>query len=95
MRHSRQRSAITSRAGKRFSPSDVVKAINAQSAIIPAGDIKIGDLDYYVYSNSLIDAVDKINDIPTIVSFRNVYSKEVQDKVLANWVNYGYAPVAR
>jgi len=46
------------------SPSDVVKAINAQSAIIPAGDIKIGDLDYYVYSNSLIDAVDKINDIP-------------------------------
>ncbi len=47
-----------------ISPSDVVKAINAQSAIIPAGDIKIGDLDYYVYSNSLIDVVDKINDIP-------------------------------
>jgi multidrug efflux pump subunit AcrB len=46
------------------SPSDVVKAINAQSAIIPAGDIKIGDLDYYVYSNSLIDLVEKINDIP-------------------------------
>ncbi len=46
------------------SPSDVVKAINAQSAIIPAGDIKIGDLDYYVYSNSLIDVVEKINDIP-------------------------------
>ena len=47
-----------------ISPSDVVKAINSQSAIIPAGDIKIGDLDYYVYSNSLIDVVDKINDIP-------------------------------
>ncbi|HSA61080.1 MAG TPA: efflux RND transporter permease subunit [Nitrospiraceae bacterium] len=47
-----------------ISPSDVVKAINAQSAIIPAGDIKIGDLDYYVYSNSLIDVVEKINDIP-------------------------------
>ena len=46
------------------SPSDVVKAINAQSAIIPAGDVKIGDLNYYVYSNSLIDVVDKINDIP-------------------------------
>ena len=46
------------------SPSEVVKAINSQSAIIPAGDIKIGDLDYYVYSNSLIDLVDKINDIP-------------------------------
>ncbi len=47
-----------------ISPSEVVKAINAQSAIIPAGDIKLGDLDYYVYSNSLIDVVEKINDIP-------------------------------
>jgi multidrug efflux pump subunit AcrB len=47
-----------------ISPSEVVKALNAQSAIIPAGDIKIGDLDYYVYSNSLIEAVDKINDVP-------------------------------
>lgn len=47
-----------------ISPSEVVKAINSQSAIIPAGDIKIGDLDYYVYSNSLIDVVEKINDIP-------------------------------
>src|SRR6476620_11857598 len=47
-----------------ISPSEVVKSINAQSAIIPAGDIKIGDLDYYVYSNSLIDLVEKINDIP-------------------------------
>ncbi|MBA2485896.1 MAG: efflux RND transporter permease subunit [Nitrospira sp.] len=46
------------------SPSEVVNALNAQSAIIPAGNIKIGDLDYYVYSNSLIDVVDKINDIP-------------------------------
>jgi multidrug efflux pump subunit AcrB len=50
-----------------ISPSDVVKAINAQSAIIPAGDIKIGDLDYYVYSNSLIDLVEKINDVPVKV----------------------------
>lgn len=46
------------------SPSDVVKAINAQNAILPAGDVKIGDLDYYVYSNSLIEVVQQINDVP-------------------------------
>lgn len=46
------------------SPSEVVKAINAQSAILPAGDVKLGDLDYYVYSNSLISVVDQINEIP-------------------------------
>lgn len=46
------------------SPSEVVKAINAQSAILPAGDVKLGDLDYYVYSNSLISVVDQINEVP-------------------------------
>lgn len=45
-------------------PSEVVKAINSQNAILPAGDVKVGDLDYYVYSNSLISVVDQINDIP-------------------------------
>ena len=38
---------------------------------------------------------DKINDVPSLVSFRNVYPKDVQDKVLSNWTNYGFAPVAR
>jgi multidrug efflux pump subunit AcrB len=46
------------------SPSDVVKALNAQNAILPAGDVKIGDLDYYVYSNTLIEIVDQINNVP-------------------------------
>jgi multidrug efflux pump subunit AcrB len=47
-----------------ISPSEVVQAINSQNAILPAGDVKVGDLDYYVYSNSLIDIVDRINDVP-------------------------------
>lgn len=60
------------------SPSDVVKAMNAQSAIIPAGDIKIGDLDYYVYSNSLIDIVDKINDVPIkVVNGTPVFVRDI------------------
>jgi multidrug efflux pump subunit AcrB len=60
------------------SPSDVVKAINSQSAIIPAGDIKIGDLDYYVYSNSLIGVVDEINDIPIkIVNGTPIFVRDI------------------
>ena len=47
-----------------ISPSDVVNALNNQNAIIPAGNVKLGDLDYFVYSNSLIDVVEKINDLP-------------------------------
>ncbi|CAI4031545.1 RND-type permease AcrB [Nitrospira tepida] len=60
------------------SPSEVVKAINSQSVIIPSGDIKIGDLDYYVYSNSLIDLVDKINDVPIkVVNGTPVFVRDI------------------
>ena len=60
------------------SPSEVVNALNSQSAIIPAGNIKIGDLDYYVYSNSLIDVVDKINDIPIkIVNGTPIFVRDI------------------
>ncbi|MEX5213970.1 MAG: efflux RND transporter permease subunit [Nitrospiraceae bacterium] len=60
------------------SPSEVVKAINSQSAIIPAGDIKIGDLDYYVYSNSLIDLVEKLNGIPIkVVNGTPVFVRDI------------------
>jgi hypothetical protein len=36
---------------------------------------------------------DPINDVPTTVSFKNVYSKEIQDQVTSNWTTYGYPPV--
>src|SRR5487761_2410363 len=32
----------------------VVDAVNNSNLILPAGDVKIGDRDYYVYSNSLV-----------------------------------------
>src|SRR5919106_644626 len=59
-------------------PSDVVRAINAQNAILPAGDVKVGDLDYYVYSNSLMTVVDQINDIPIkVVSGTPVFVRDI------------------
>lgn len=33
---------------------------------------------------------DRLNEVPTLVSFRNVYPKEVQEKVLGNWDAYGF-----
>lgn len=61
-----------------ISPSDVVKAINNQNAIIPAGDIKIGDLDYNLYSNSLIDVVAQINDVPIkVVNGTPVFVRDI------------------
>lgn len=47
-----------------LTPMDVVHALNDSNLIIPAGDAKIADTDYFIYTNSMIDDVDEINDVP-------------------------------
>ncbi len=49
---------------RHMSPMDVVDAINNQNLILPAGDIKMGPFDYYVYSNNLVDNMDEMNRLP-------------------------------
>ncbi|MCA1837773.1 MAG: efflux RND transporter permease subunit, partial [Actinobacteria bacterium] len=47
-----------------LSTHEVVAAVNAQSLLLPAGNVKIGDVDYNVYTNSMIKLVEQMNDIP-------------------------------
>ncbi|MBO0797554.1 MAG: efflux RND transporter permease subunit, partial [Blastocatellia bacterium] len=47
-----------------LSPMDVVRAVNEANLILPAGDVKIGPLDYSVYTNSQLDTVTQIDDLP-------------------------------
>ncbi len=47
-----------------MSPMDVVNAVNSQNLILPAGDVKMGPYDYYVYSNSLVPNMKEMNAIP-------------------------------
>src|ERR1700752_1715716 len=49
---------------RQLSPMDVVSALNSSNLILPAGDVKMGPLDYYVYSNSLVDNMDQLGKIP-------------------------------
>src|SRR6202162_3879899 len=37
-----------------LSVMDVVRAVNDQNLILPAGDVKMGPFDYYIYSTSLV-----------------------------------------
>ena len=46
---------------------DVVHKLNDANLIIPAGDAKIGDTDYFVDTNSLIEDPEDINDVPVKV----------------------------
>jgi hydrophobic/amphiphilic exporter-1 (mainly G- bacteria), HAE1 family len=49
---------------RQLSPMDVVSAVNEANLILPAGDVKVGPYDYYVYSNSLVENVNDLNSIP-------------------------------
>ncbi len=42
-------------ASRQLSLMDVVGAVNSANLILPAGDVKMGPYDYFVYSNSLVD----------------------------------------
>jgi multidrug efflux pump subunit AcrB len=43
---------------------DVVHSLNDSNLIIPAGDAKIGDTDYFVTTNSMIEDADEIGNVP-------------------------------
>ncbi len=47
-----------------LSPMDVVRIVNSANLILPAGDARIGPVDYSIYSNSQIDAMADINRVP-------------------------------
>ncbi len=51
-------------ASRQLSPMDVVNAVNNYNLILPAGDVKVGPFDYYVYSNSLVSDMDQLGKIP-------------------------------
>ncbi len=50
--------------GRGVSAGEVVKAVNAENVLIPAGNVKVGDFDYNVFSNSMVPLVANLNDIP-------------------------------
>ena len=49
---------------RQLSLMDVVDALNNSNLILPAGDVKMGPFDYYVYSNSLVKKVEDLNQVP-------------------------------
>jgi HAE1 family hydrophobic/amphiphilic exporter-1 len=51
-------------AAYQLSPMDVVRTVNDSNLILPAGDVRIGPMDYSIYTNSQIDNIPNINLIP-------------------------------
>lgn len=47
---------------------DVVRAVNESNLILPAGDVQIGPFDYSIYTNSQLETVGEINQLPVKVA---------------------------
>src|SRR3989442_8178169 len=61
-----------------ISTNDVIKAVNAENLLTPTGNVKIGDFDYNVYSNSIVSLVKEMNDFPVkVMNGVPIYLKDV------------------
>ena len=47
-----------------LSVMDVVRTVNDSNLILPAGDVKIGPIDYNLYTNSQVPSAQQIDDMP-------------------------------
>ncbi|HIC21980.1 MAG TPA: efflux RND transporter permease subunit, partial [Planctomycetes bacterium] len=48
---------------RQLSPMDVVRAIQEQNVFIPTGNAKLGDLDYMITTNAMVDEISELNDL--------------------------------
>jgi multidrug efflux pump subunit AcrB len=47
-----------------LSPMDVVRAVDESNLILPAGDVRIGPLDYNIYTNAQVPNASALNGVP-------------------------------
>ncbi len=81
-------------ASRQLSPMDVVNAVNNFNLILPAGDVKMGPFDYYVYSNSLVSDMDQLGKIPVkTVGSSWVSVNDVGEAQDANQIQYSLVRV--
>jgi len=70
-----------------LSVMDVVRAVNDANLILPAGDVKIGPIDYNIYTNSQLSSVEEINQLPLkSVADQPVYVADVGQAKDANLI---------
>jgi multidrug efflux pump subunit AcrB len=56
----------------KLSPMDVARIVNAQSQVIPTGEIRIGDQNYYVSSNAMVETPREFEKIPLYSDGRKI-----------------------
>jgi multidrug efflux pump subunit AcrB len=76
-------------SSRQLSLMDVVGAVNDANLILPAGDVKMGPFDYFVYSNSLVDNMNQLGQVPLKVKGHSwVTVNDVGKAADANQIQY-------
>jgi HAE1 family hydrophobic/amphiphilic exporter-1 len=77
-----------------LSPMDVVRAIDQSNLILPAGDVRIGPLDYNIYTNAQVPNAAAINGIPLKTEGQNsVFVSDVGKAVDSSFFQYNIVRV--
>jgi HAE1 family hydrophobic/amphiphilic exporter-1 len=77
-----------------LSPLDVVEAVNSSNLILPAGDVRIGPLDYNIYTNAQVADAQALNDIPVkTVGENSVFVSDVGKAVDGSSLQYNIVRV--
>ncbi len=77
-----------------LSPMDVVRAIDQSNLILPAGDVRIGPLDYNIYTNAQVPNAAAINDIPLKTEGQNsVFVSDIGKAVDSSFLQYNIVRV--
>ncbi|MGH9469620.1 MAG: efflux RND transporter permease subunit [Terriglobia bacterium] len=72
-----------------MSPMDVVNAVNQSNLILPAGDVRIGPLDYEIYSNAQVSNAKQLNNIVLKTEGeKNVYVSDVGHAEDSSFLQY-------
>lgn len=77
-----------------LSPMDVVRAVNNSTLLLPAGDVRIGSLDYNLYTNALVPSAQVLNQVPLkTVGERSVFVSDVGKAEDASGIQYNIVRV--
>jgi hydrophobic/amphiphilic exporter-1 (mainly G- bacteria), HAE1 family len=77
-----------------LSPMDVVRATDESNLILPAGDVRIGPLDYNLYTNAQVLDAKALNDVPLKTEGeRSVFISDVGHAVDGSALQYNIVRV--
>jgi HAE1 family hydrophobic/amphiphilic exporter-1 len=77
-----------------LSPMDVVRSINESNLILPAGDVRIGPMDYNIYTNAQVSNAAALNGVPLKTEGeKSVFISDVGKAVDGSYLQYNIVRV--